>query len=96
MDWGRALIRALKISFVTQDNPMDVKTVKKLFITPTFHLRDGSIVLLWSPFLRLLFLAIFLLFFRAMGAPIKSTPRNSLVHLECPSEPGALLYKLPT
>jgi hypothetical protein len=50
MEWGRALIRALKISVVTQDYPMDVKAVKKLYITPIFHLRDGSIVLLWSLF----------------------------------------------
>jgi hypothetical protein len=60
MEWGRPLIRALKISVVTQDYPMDVKTVKKFYITPIFHLRDGSIVLLWSPFLWLLFLAMFL------------------------------------
>jgi hypothetical protein len=126
---------------------MDVKTVKKLYITPIFHLRDGSIVLLWSPFLWLLFLAMFLLFsdifiwvrfffvifalgnalkqghhhiwvptwlsphlspyfgnvlillhhhkqkgrtltlvlhIPANGAPIKSTPKNSLVHLGMP------------
>jgi hypothetical protein len=62
MEWGRALIRALKISVVTQDYPMDVKTVKKLYIRPIFHLGDGSIVLLWSPFLWLLFRAMFLLF----------------------------------
>jgi hypothetical protein len=50
MEWGLALIRALKSFVVTQDYPMDVKTVKKLYITPIFQLLDGSIVLLWSPF----------------------------------------------
>jgi hypothetical protein len=36
MEWGRPLIRALKISVVTQDYPMDVKTLTKLWITPIF------------------------------------------------------------
>jgi hypothetical protein len=62
MEWGWDLISALKISVVTQDYPMDVKTVKKLYRTPIFHLRDGSIVLISSPFLWLLFLALFPLF----------------------------------
>jgi hypothetical protein len=62
MEWELAFIRALNISVVTQDSPMDVETVKKLYITPIFHLRDGSIALVWSPFLWLLFLAMFLLF----------------------------------
>jgi hypothetical protein len=62
MEWGWALIRALRISVVTQVYPMDVKTVNKLYITPFFYLQDGSIVLVWSPFLWLLFLAMFLRF----------------------------------